>query len=185
MTARTYPSVDGSPRAAVRVRARLNKISRVTLVVTDAAGSTVAASRLGTHRRGLLKVRWNAHVRRRPAVPGSYQLWLSATDLAGNRSLRTPVGVAAVERDTKPPAVRLLRIGRADGNVRLRWGSTDNASGHLRIKVSVAGRTALLRSVSLRGRRTLALSAPDGAFTAWITVTDESGNDITFRRRAS
>ena len=103
--ARAYPSVDDSPRAAVHVRARLSKISRVTLVVTDAAGATVAASRLGTHRRGLLKVRWNAHVRRRPAVPGDYQLWLSATDLAGNSSPRTPVGVAAVERDTEAPVV--------------------------------------------------------------------------------
>jgi hypothetical protein len=184
-TARAYPSVDGSPRAVVRVRARLSKISRVTLVVTDATGSTVAASRLGTHRRGLLKVRWNAHVHRRPAVPGAYQLWLSATDLAGNRSARTPVGVAAVERDTKPPAVRLLRIGRSDGNVRLRWGSTDNASRHLRIEVSVAGRTAMLRGVPLGGRRTLALSAAAAAFTAWITVTDESGNKVTFKRLAS
>jgi hypothetical protein len=180
-----YPSVDGSPRAVVRVRARLSKISRVTLVVTDAAGSTVAASRLGIRRRGLLKVRWNAHVRGRPATPGAYQLWLSATDLAGNRSPRTPAGVAAVERDTNPPAVRVLRIGRAQGNVRLRWGSTDNATGDLRIKVSVAGRTALLRSVPLRGRRTLALSAPDAAFTAWITVTDESGNEVSFKRLAS
>ena len=183
-TTRAYPSVDDSPRAAVRVDARLNKISRVTLVVTDAAGSTVAASRLGTHRRGLVKVRWNAHVRSRPAVPGDYQLWLTATDLAGNRSSRTPVGVAAVERDTERPAVRVLRVGRADGNVRLRWASTDNASRHLRIKVSVAGRTAMLRGVPLRGRRTLALSAPAGAFTAWITVTDESGNAVTFKRRS-
>ena len=132
----------------------------MTLVVTDAAGSTVAASRLGTHRRGLVKVRWNAHVRRRPAVPGDYQLWLTATDLAGNRSSRTAVGVAAVERDTERPAVRALRVGREGGNVRLRWASTDNASRHLRIKVSVAGRTAMLRGVELNGRRTLALAAP-------------------------
>ncbi len=114
----------------------------MTLVVTDAAGATVAASRLGTYRRGPLEVRWNAQVRRRPAVPGAYQLWLSATDLAGNTSPRTPVGVAAIERDTEPPAVRLLRVGRANGNVRLRWASTDNASRHLRIKVKVAGRNA-------------------------------------------
>ncbi len=184
-TTRAYPSVDDSPRAAVRVDARLNKISRVTLVVTDAAGSTVAASRLGTHRRGLVKVRWNAHVRSRPAVPGDYQLWLTATDLAGNRSSRTPVGVAAVERDTERPAVRVLRVGRSDGNVRLRGASTDNASRHLRIKVSVAGHAAMLRGVPLSGRRTLALSAPAGAFTAWITVTDESGNAVTFKRRSA
>jgi D-glucuronyl C5-epimerase C-terminus len=184
-TARAYPSVEGSPRAGVPVRARLNKISRVTLVVTDAAGATVAASRLGTYRRGPLKVRWNAHVRRRPAVPGTYQLWLTATDLAGNRSLRTAVGVAAIERDTEPPALRLLRVGRANGNVRLRWASTDNASRNLRIKVTVAGRTALLRDVPLSGRRTLALPASPRAFTAWITVTDESGNDVAFKRRPS
>ena len=180
--ARAYPSVDDSPRAAVHVRARLSKISRVTLVVTDTAGSTVAASRLGTYSRGLVKVRWNAHVRRRPAVPGDYQLWLTATDLAGNRSQRTAVGMATVERDTKPPAVRLLRVGRANGNVRLRWASADNASGHLRIKVSVAGHTAMLRGVPLSGRRTLALPAPDRGFTAWITVTDESGNKVAFKR---
>ncbi len=167
----------------MRVRASLSKISRVTLVVTDAAGATVAASRLGTYGRGPLDVRWNAHVRRRPAVPGAYQLWLSATDLAGNTSPRTPVGVAAVERDTTPPAVRLLRVGRADGSVRLRWASTDNATRHLRITVKLAGRTVTLRDLPLTGSRTLALPAPRGGFTAWITVTDESGNDVAFKRR--
>jgi D-glucuronyl C5-epimerase C-terminus len=184
-TTRAYPSVDDSPHAAVHLSARLSKISRVTLVVTDAAGSTVAASRLGTHRRGLLKLRWNAHVRRRPAVPGEYQLWLSATDLAGNRSERTPVGRAAVERDTAPPALRLLRVGRAGGKVRLRWESTDNASRRLRIKVKVAGHTATVRGLPLRGRQTLALPAPGRRFTAWITVTDESGNGASFRRLPS
>lgn len=182
-TVRAYPSVRDSPRAAARVGARLSKISNVTLVVTDAAGATVAASRLGTHRRGPLEVRWNGKVRRRPAVAGDYQLWLSATDLAGNRSPRTPVGVVAVERDTQPPAVRSLRIGRANGHVRLRWKSADNASARLRIRVSVAGHTAMLRGVPLSGRRTLALPAPKGAFTAWITISDESGNHVTYKRR--
>ena len=130
-----------------------------------------------------LKVRWNAHVRRRPAVPGEYQLWLSATDLAGNSSPRTPVGVAAIERDTEAPAVSLLRVGRANGKVRVRWGATDNATRHLRIKVTVRGHTATVRDVPLRGRRTLALQAPAGAFTAWILITDESGNKVAFRRR--
>ena len=69
--------------------------------------------------------------------------------------------------------------------MRLRWRSTDNASRQLRIKVSVAGHTALLRGVPLSGRRTLALPAPARRFTAWITVTDESGNEVAFKRLPS
>ena len=41
------------------------------LIEAYANALPVIASRLGTLRRGLLKVRWNAHVRRRPAVPGA------------------------------------------------------------------------------------------------------------------
>ena len=182
-TVRAYPSVADSPRAGVPVKARLSKISRVTLVVTDEAGSTVAASRLGTYRRGPVEVRWNGKVRRRPAAPGAYQLWLSATDLAGNRSPRTPVGVAAIDRDTAPPLVRQVRIGRANGSVRMRWRLADNASRRLRIKVTVRGHSVTLRDVPMGGRRTLALRAPASAFTAWISITDESGNDVALRRR--
>jgi hypothetical protein len=178
-----FPTVAGSPRASVRVQARLSKISQVTLVVTDAAGATVAASRLGTYHRGALDVRWNALVRRRPAAPGAYQLWLSATDLAGNRSPRTPVGVADVERDTTPPQVRRLRVGRDGGRVRLSWAASDDASPRLRLAVAVAGRRTWLR-LPLAGRRTVALPAPRGRFTAWITVTDESGNAVSLRRLA-
>jgi hypothetical protein len=179
-----YPSVADSPHAGVSIRARLDKISRLALVVTNAGGSIVAARQLGTQRRGPVKVRWNGHAGRRPAVPGAYQLWLRATDLAGIRSPRTLVATADVERDTTPPAVRRLRIGRAHGNVRLRWQVTDNASAHLRIKISAAGRSVTLRRVPLAGRRTLALPATATAFTASITITDQSGNHVADKRRA-
>jgi hypothetical protein len=43
----------------------------------------------------------------------------------------------------------------------------------------------MLRGLPLNGRRALALPARAGAFTAWITVADESGNEVTFKRRAS
>jgi hypothetical protein len=182
-TRRAFPTVAGSPRAGVRVRARLSKVSSVALVVTDTAGATVAASRLGTYHRGPLEVRWNARVRRRPAAPGVYQLWMTATDLAGNRSPRTPVGVADVERDTTPPQVRRLRVGRDGPHVRLRWAASDDASPGIRVELSVAGRRTWLR-LPLAGRRTVALPAPRGRFTAWLRVADESGNAVSFRRRA-
>ena len=179
-----YPSVPDSPRAVVRFRARLDKISRVVLVVSNARGAIVAMRQLGTQRRGPVKVSWNGLVGGRPAPPGVYQLWLRATDLAGNLSPRTFVGAADVERDTKPPAVRVLRIDRARGHVRLRWRVTDNASARLTIKISTGGRSLTLHDLPLVGRRTLALPATRTEFTAAITVTDESGNHTGRTRRA-
>jgi hypothetical protein len=179
-----YPSVPDSPRAVVNVRARLDKVSRLALVVSDARGAIVAMHRLGMQPRGPVEVSWNGYSGQRPARPGVYQLWLRATDLAGNLSPRTFVGAAEVERDTKPPAVRVLRIDRSRGHVRLRWRLTENASAHVDIKVAIAGRSVTLRGVPLTGRRTLALPATRAAFAAAITVTDESGNHTRRSRRA-
>jgi hypothetical protein len=179
-----YPSVPDSPRAAVSVPAHLDKVSSLTLLVTDAGGSIVAMHQLGTQRRGRVTVLWNGRAGGRPAVPGIYQLWLRATDLAGNRSPRTFVGAADVERDTKPPAVRLLRIGRDHGDVRLRWRLTDNASTHVRIKISTPAGSVTLPRVPLAGRRTLGLPAVGTAFAASITISDESGNDVVEERTA-
>ena len=179
-----YPSVPDSPRAAVSVPAHLDKVSSLTLLVTDAGGSIVAMHQLGTQRRGGVTALWNGHAGGRPAVPGIYQLWLRATDLAGNRSPRTFVGAADVERDTKPPAVRLLRIGRDHGDVRLRWRLTDNASAHVRIKISTPVGSVTLPRVPLAGRRTLGLPAMGTAFAASITISDESGNHVVEERSA-
>jgi hypothetical protein len=179
-----YPSVPDSPRAVANARAHLDKVSSLVLLVTNARGSIVAARRLGTQRRGPVAVQWNGHVGRRPAPPGGYQLWLRATDLAGNLSPRTFVGAADVEHDEKPPVVRLLRIDRARGHVRVRWRLSDNASAHLTIRISTAGSTVTLYRVPLVGRRTLALPATRAAFAAAITVTDQSGNRAWRARRA-
>jgi hypothetical protein len=183
-TAVVYPSVPDSPRAAARAHARLDKIASLALVVIDAHGSVVAARRLGTERRGRVTVRWNGLVGGRPASPGVYQLWLRATDLAGNRSPRTFVGAADVERDSKPPVVRTLRIHRAAGHVRLRWRLTDNASARVDITLSTGHGETTLHRVRLAGRRTLSLPATDAPLTAAITVTDESGNRAWRTRRA-
>ena len=183
-TALVYPSVADSPRAAVSVRAHLDKVSSLALVVTNAAGSIVATRPLGRQHRGRVTVRWDGHARGRPAVPGPYQLWVRATDLAGNSSPRTFVGAAEVERDTTPPAVRLLRVGRDHGELRLRWRVADNASAQLRITITAGGGSVTLRRAPLSGRRTLALPATDAALTAAITITDESGNEVALERRA-
>ena len=179
-----YPSVPDSPRAVVSVRARLDKVSSLAFVVSDARGAIVAMHRLGTQGRGPVTVSWNGYAGHRPAQPGTYQLWLRATDLAGNRSPRTFVGAADVERDTKPPAVRVLRIDRNRGHVRLRWRLSDNASAHVAIKISTGGRSLTLPRVPLVGGRTLEFPATRTAFTAAITVTDQSGNHTWRTRRA-
>jgi hypothetical protein len=183
-TALVFPSVADSPRADVSVPARLDKVSNLALVVTNAAGSIVATRQLGRQHRGRVRVYWDGHAHGRPAVPGPYQLWVRATDLAGNRSPSTFVGAAEVERDTAPPAVRLLRVGRDHGELRLRWRLADNASAHLRIRITSGGRSVTLRRAPLNGRRTLALPVTGAAMTASITITDESGNEVAQDRRA-
>jgi hypothetical protein len=179
-----FPSVADSPHGAANVPAHLDKVSSLVLVVTNALGKIIAARRLGTQHRGRVTVTWDGHTGRKPAAPGFYQLWLRATDLAGNLSPRTFVGAAAVERDTQPPAVRVLRVGRDHGQVRLRWRATDYASRHLRIKVSVDGRSETLRGVPLAGRRTLALPVTGAPFTAVVVITDQSGNQVVRARGA-
>jgi hypothetical protein len=179
-----FPAVADSPHGVVNVPAHLDKVSSLTLVVTDAGGKIVAAHRLGTQGRGRVTVGWDGRTGRRAAAPGFYQLWLRATDLAGNLSPRTFVGAAAVERDTEPPAVRLLRIGRDHGQVRLRWRTTDNAAARLSIKISIGGRSVTLRRLPLAGRRTVALPAPEAPFSAEVVISDQSGNQVVRARSA-
>ncbi len=181
---RVYPTLADSPHADFHVPARINKASSVALVVTDAEGSVVTATRLGKTDRGWLTARWNGFDGLRPVAPGAYQVWLRATDVVGNLSPRTLVGDVLVERDTEAPEVRMLRLIRAGGDVRLRWRVSDNAAGHLTIAISTPGHTLVLHDMPLNGRRALSLpSAPPG-LTAAITITDESGNHAWETRRA-
>ncbi len=182
-TARVYPTVPDSPRADVTAHARLDKVSSLVFLVIDENGKIVAEHRLAPQRRGPVAVTWNGFAGDWPAAPGFYQLWMRATDLAGNRSPRTFVGAAQVERDTKPPVVRVLRVRRARGHVRLRWRLADDASAHVAIRVSTEGHSVTLHSVPLTGRSTLKLPAGP-KFTAVITITDESGNRAWRTRRA-
>ena len=77
-------------------RAHLDKASSVALVVTDAEW-------LGRHgdsgsarqHRGRLTARWDGYDGLRPVAPGTYQIWLRATDVVGNLSPRTLVGDVA------------------------------------------------------------------------------------------
>jgi hypothetical protein len=180
-----YPSVADSPHATVSVRAHLDKVSDVTLLVSDERGRIVAMRRLHTQHRGTVRASWNGYTGRAPARPGAYEVWLRATDLAGNRSPRTFVGAALVDRDTKAPAVRALRVKRDGRRILLRWRLTDNASGRVTIKISTGHRSVTLHRVTLTGRKSLALSAGPGPFTAAITLTDESGNRTWRARRGS
>ena len=179
-----YPTVPDSPRAAATFRARLNKASELSLAVADIRGSIVAERMLGAHRRGAFTVPWDGFAHGRPVAPGIYQLWMSATDLAGNRSPRTFVGTAVVERDTKPPAVRALRIDAFHGQVRLRWRLIDDASAHVDITVSTGHGKLTLHDVPLAGRRTIDLAATR-ELVAGITVIDESGNRTRRTRQVS
>jgi D-glucuronyl C5-epimerase-like protein len=181
---RVYPTVADSPHGSFHVPARLDKASSVALVVTDAVGSVVTAARLGKTHRGWLTARWNGFDGLRPADPGDYQVWLRATDVAGNLSPRTLVGDVRIERDTEPPVVRMLRLERWDGRLQVHWQVSDNAAGHLTIAISTPGHRVTLRHVPLNGRRTLPLPSAAAGLTGAITITDESGNHAWRTRRA-
>ena len=181
---RVYPTVADSPHGSFHVPARLDKSSSVALVVTDAVGSVVTAARLGKTDRGWLTARWNGFDGLRPADPGDYQVWLRATDIAGNLSPRTLVGDVQIERDTEPPVVRMLRLERWDGTLQVHWQVSDNAAGHLTIAISTPGHSVTLRHVPLNGRRTLPLPPAAAGLTGAITITDESGNRAWRTRRA-
>jgi hypothetical protein len=71
-----------------RLRFRLSKISRISIRV-QRGSRTVQSAYLGTYSRGTKRIRWRA-----PRRPGTYQVEVLATDLAGNDGSATgPVPV--------------------------------------------------------------------------------------------
>jgi hypothetical protein len=77
------------PRRAGKLRLRLSKIARVNVKVTR-GGSTVATLTPGTLARGTQSVAWT------PARAGTYELDVTATDLAGNAA--TAGGTVQVQK---------------------------------------------------------------------------------------
>jgi hypothetical protein len=69
----------------------LDKLSSVTLTITNAVGAALGFESLGTFARGSVAVRWSGLLDGRHAPAGSYTLSLTARDLAGNTSPATPI----------------------------------------------------------------------------------------------
>jgi hypothetical protein len=180
-----FPSVPASSHALATLGASIDKISRIAVVVTDSTGRAIAAHPLGTIGRGAVDARWNGRSGGSAAPAGAYQLWLRATDLAGNVSPRVPVGTVNVALDTIPPVVRQLRVGRDRGQLRIRWHVTDNAASLATLVITVRGRRVTLFHVPLSGRQTLHVLVPRRPFRVYVSVRDESGNSVTVVRRAS
>src|SRR5262249_39060394 len=104
----------------------LDKESTLVLHVLDDQGRVIVSERLGLHPRGTVQLIWDGEIGSTLAAPGSYDLQVQAVDLAGNRSPFVDAGLVTIARDTTPPAIQMLRIGRAGRELRVRWSVRDD-----------------------------------------------------------
>jgi hypothetical protein len=122
------------------VTGTLSKVSSITMTVLNGDGAVVAAESLGRRPRGPLTITWNGRVGGRPAAPGDYTLAATAVDLAGNRADPVAVGQVRIVRDVTPPQVVRVRVGRSEGQLRLRWAVRDATTPWVNLTVQVDGR---------------------------------------------
>jgi hypothetical protein len=149
-----------SGNGRVRVSFHLSKLARVGVRV-----GTMSLDRW--LQPGRHAVSW------RPGrtTPSSARVILTATDYAGNTSRRRLAPIA-VERDTRPPALRVVELRNG-----LAWHAADDVSPH--VTAWIAWRTAagLRPTIVARGQRSgVVFAAPLGATPVWLAVADGSGN---------
>src|SRR5262249_51631208 len=156
----------------------------LTLRVADARGRAVVARPIGQQARGPVHVAWDGTASGHPVPPGSYTLQIVAVDIAGNRSAPQPLARVRVRRDTTPPRVLSLWLGRGPAHrIRLHWSMRDDASPRVTLWATLGRRTVILPGRGKQGSQLLALRAPLHPFAVRVRVFDTSGNGVIAVRR--
>jgi hypothetical protein len=180
-----YPAPRDGFRDGAAASGRLDKRAALTFQVADARGRTVFRQPLGWQGRGMLHVAWDGSAGGRAAAPGRYTLQVVAVDIVGNRSAPQPLARVEVRRDTTPPRLLSVHVGRgARHRIRLRWSVRETESPSVTLWATLGKRTVVLRGRATRGSLLLAMRAPAHPFAVRVRVLDTSGNSAIAVRRS-
>jgi D-glucuronyl C5-epimerase C-terminus len=162
-TAIVYPKPRDWYRDATEIRFRLSKPATVTFRI--AGGSW-----RGRYAKGWNSFWWQPE-ETTPARP--YSVWATATDRAGNATVRQ-LGVVTVARDTSPPQVEAELLPW-----NLYWHGADSESPWLRFRLRLTA-AGIVRMVDLgrgdfAGSRAVA-AALDPRWSVTLIATDSAGN---------
>lgn len=176
-----FPAKDGL-RDSAAIGFNVDKRSRVTIVVTNAAG--VEVRRLSMHvAAGRRSIRWDGHDSNgRMVATGSYTARLIATDRVGNRSFHRLRAPLLVELDVTAPQPGEITIRATGSGSRVTVSATDPGSAWVRADLRV-GRTLL---ASGRGKSgaviALATARPlEQVRKGTLVLRDSSGNVAVIR----
>jgi hypothetical protein len=180
-----YPAPRDGFRDRVGARGILDKRATLTLRVADARGRAVVERPIGQQGRGPVSVVWDGMVRGHAAAPGRYTVQLVAVDIAGNRSRPQPLVRVEVRRDTSPPDLLGVGVGRGPRHrVQVSWSVREAKSPYVTVWATLGTRTVVLPRQATHGRALLPLRAPVNAFAMRVRILDTSGNSVAAMRRA-
>ncbi len=180
-----YPAPRDGFRDGVGATGILDKRAALTLRVADARGRAVVEQPLGTRGRGPLRVAWNGMVGGRPAAPGRYTVQVVGVDIAGNRSRPQPLVQVDVRRDTSPPDLLGVGVGRGGRHrVQVLWSVREAKSPYVTVWATLGRQTVVLREQATHGTALLPIQAPAGPFAVRVRILDTSGNSVAAVRRS-
>ncbi len=162
-----YPVPADGFRDSVRVGFTLSKPTRVTVVFAREGGPSKSIN-VGLRSSGTHAVRWAPGV----TPPGTYNVVLKGTDLAGNSARLDDARQIEVGRDTDPP--RIVEVTVSGG--RLRWTVTDAGTPWVNVVIGSGA-----NAVTLKRRRLKGSARVSGAPTD-VRFVDSSGNTARWRR---
>jgi hypothetical protein len=164
-------------RDTTTVGYRVNKRSRVTMLVRDADGHEVWR---GTtrHGRGAGSLTWRGITNAGARAPyGTYTARLTATDIAGNRrSIDTPSKLRIL-RDESAPSPGLIAVKRHPRGALVTVRAFDGGSAWVDVLVRVGGKTVASRRGPRVGTSRIVVSKPLArVLRGSILLRDSSGN---------
>ena len=175
-----FPADDGF-RDSIDVPLRVDKRSRVTLLVTDSDGTEVARTSTWTGR-GDETLTWDGELADGSRAPaGAYTGRITATDVAGNRAfvpLEAPLRVIA---DETAPTIRLLTLRERRGWSIVTVNAFDMGSASITARIRVGGRIVAFARGGRAGTITLRTKRPLSTVrSGTLLLRDTSGNELSY-----
>jgi hypothetical protein len=172
------PARDGF-RDAIGIRFRVDKRSKVTMVVFDAADHEVRRTSV-TRGRGAGVISWNGRNSHGNVVhDGDYHGKLTITDVAGNRAYEELPGMLTVARDQLPPQLHRLATRPVGARTIMTVVATDAGSAWIDAKLRI-GRTVVAHARVRAGRRIVLRIGRRASLVrrGTLVLRDSTGNQL-------